>query len=184
MVASSRTKRTSRTTTTPAATSRVLESSWERLRRRRATRERQRLDVQRRPRLRQVLLDVLEPALELLRLGTLALSGLELTVQVRRPPLGGLGAHERRGQLAFEPHDLVGALDRAGLMRGERLEPHPRVGQLLADPLALGPLLDEPPLERQQMDVRGDPGPRGRGAGVERRGRGGRGDGFGRLRRL
>ena len=64
-------------------------------------------------------------------------------------------------------------------MRGECLEPDLRVGQLLADPLALGALLDEPPLECEEMDVRRDPRPRGRGSGIEGRRRGGRGDGLG-----
>jgi hypothetical protein len=63
-------------------------------------------------------------------------------------------------------------------MRGQRLEAHVGVREVLADALALRPFLHEPPLQRQQMDVRGDPRSLGRGPGVVRRQRRRRRDGL------
>ena len=137
MVASGRTKSTSRITTTPAVISRVFESSCEQVAPPPRDPRGQRLHVERSAGLRQVLSDVLQPALQGFGLGALALRGRQLPFEARRAPLSGLRAHERRGQLPFEPHDLVRALDRARLMRRERLEPPMRVGEFLPDPLAL-----------------------------------------------
>jgi len=80
----------------------------------------------------------------------------QLTLQPRDVRDRRVRPRVRHRQLTLELHDLLRALDRAVVMGAQPLDLPPRLGELARERLPLGPLLDEPPLQREQRDVRRD----------------------------